>query len=105
MRCNPHRLYLWLKSSPLPVDDSELQEARSLVLFRLPTVVPPTRPMMALEGLEGLAGSCPPCSELGPGPVSGTNQVCLGCPKWSWIQPCLNFWGADMDPLGVMMVK
>ena len=59
--------------STLYLDDSELEEARSSVLFGLPAVVPPTRPTVALEGLEGLAGSHPPCSELGPGPVSRTN--------------------------------
>ena len=67
------------ESYTLPLDNPELEEARSLVLFRLPAMVPPTRPMVALEGLKGLAGSCPPCSELDPGPVSKTN------PGMSWL--------------------
>ena len=61
------------ESSTSPLDNSELEEARSSVLFRLPAVVPPTRSTVALEGLEGLAGSHPPCSELGLGPVSRTS--------------------------------
>ena len=62
------------ESSTLPLDDSELEEARSLVLFRLPAAVPPTRPMVALEQLKELAGSHPPCSELGLGPIFRTNS-------------------------------
>ena len=60
--------------STLPLDNSELEEARSSVLFGLPAVVPPTRPLVALEGLGGLAGSYPPCLELGLGPISRTNS-------------------------------
>ena len=61
------------ESSTLPLDNSELEEARSLVLLGLPSTVPHTRPMVALGGQGGLAGSCTPCSELGLGPVSRTN--------------------------------
>ena len=59
--------------STLPLENSELEEARSLVPLGLSVTVPPTGPMVALEGLGGLAGSCPPWLELGLGPVSGTN--------------------------------
>ena len=49
--------------STLPLDNSEL-EARSSVLSGLPAMGPPTWPVVALEGLGGLAGSHPPCSEV-----------------------------------------
>ena len=62
------------ESSTLPLDDSELQDARSSVLFGLPAAVPPNRPTVAWEELGGLAGSHPPYPELGLGPVSGTNS-------------------------------
>ena len=67
------------ESSTLSLVDSEQEEARSSELFRLYAAVPPTRPMVALERLEGLAGTCPPYSELGLSPVSGTNsgKFCL----------------------------
>ena len=44
--------------STLPLDDSELEEGRSLVLLGLPTGIPSTRPIVvALEALGELAGS------------------------------------------------
>ena len=83
------------ESSALPWDDSELEEVRFLVFFRLPVVVPPTKPMVVPERLRGLTGSCPPCPELGLGPVSGTNSgVSLLPPEKSWIQPLPQLMGS-----------
>ena len=92
MRDNPQRLYPCLSHPHYAWDDSELEEAGSSVLFRLPATVPPTKPMVAPEGLGGLTGSHPPSSELGLGPVCGTNS------SVSWLtlrragfNPYLNF--------------
>ena len=62
------------ESSTLPLDNPEPDDAQSLVLFVLLAVVPSTQPTVTLEGLEGLAGSHPPCLEVGPGPVPTTNS-------------------------------
>ena len=69
------------ESSTLPQDDSELEEARTLVLIGYPAMVPSTRPMVSLEQLGGLAGPHPPCSDLGPGSVSGTNSSVSWLPQ------------------------
>ena len=89
------------ESSTLPLDDSELEEAASLVFMELPTLVQPSRPMkVALEGMEGLAGSCP-VQGWDNGLISRANSGV----SWARFAPCLNFCGADMGPLDVMMVK
>ena len=94
------------ESSTLPLDDSELEEARSSVLLGLPAEVPPTRPMVALEGLGGTGRFSSSLFRAGTG-SSFQNQ--FGCVSVTLsgarFNPYLNFWEAGMGPLDVMMVR
>ena len=93
------------ESSTLPLDDSELKEDESLVILGPPATVPATGSMaVGLEGLGGLADPCPSFTELGPGPVSCSQFRCvLVALNGAGFSPCLNFLGADMGPLCVMV--
>ena len=77
------------ESSPLLLDESELEEARSLVLLGFPAAVPPTRPMVVeLGGLVHFWSQFGCVSVALSGAGSG---------------PCLNFWGPGVGPLRVMV--
>ena len=86
------------------LDDSELEEAWSSVLLGLTAMVPPTRPMaVALEGLEDWQVLALLVQDGTRSSFHSQFGHVIAALRGAGFGPCLNFWGADMGPLSVIV--